>query len=528
MQQLISSNLIKNELSKNFLNRSSIYLTFQSRLKSDALILSAYQSKNKEFKLNLTNELKGEVARKELEKRLKASHFEGKKFEMRSLYGFSDINDEIPDIIQVVGLGEKQKVTSDINRRAAALSTNAISKLINGPIDISVGPFEDIKAASEGVHLRSYDYKNIFNGKINKHVKHNLSQGSIKEKEEWDKGRIFSKAQNLSRYLSELPSNYLTPTIFCNTAEKLLSKEKNIEVIVRNKEWIQKKKMGGILAVTKGSSEEPRLLEIYYRGRKDGDKTADIGFIGKGVCFDAGGICLKPPKDMKEMKGDLGGGACLVGMMKAASKLELPINIAAFIPLAENLPSGSAIKPGDVIYACNNKSIEVDNTDAEGRLLLADGLYYAGTQNILPVKRGKEGALITIATLTGAIGVALGDVFSGTFTNDNSLWKSLKSAGKKANDPFWRMPLSEEYHKLLKSNVADINNTGGRSGGSCSAALFVKQFVPKASKNEKPFRFAHIDIGCVDMAVNDDILGSGMSGRPTRSLIEFVSSYLKH
>lgn len=289
---------------------------------------------------------------------------------------------------------------------------------------------------------------------------------------------------------------------------------------------LSKKKMGAIMAVTKGSIEEPKFLEIYYRGKKD-DNTADIGFIGKGVCFDSGGISLKPPKDMKEMKGDLGGGACLVGMMKAISKLEIPINIAVFIPLAENMPSGSAIKPGDVVYACNNKSIEIDNTDAEGRLLLSDALFYAGTQDILPVKKGKEGALITIATLTGAIGVALGNVYSGVFTNDNSLWKSLKHAGRKANDPFWRMPLNEEYHKLITSNVADLKNSGGRSGGSCTAALFVKQFVPRVSKNEKPFRYAHLDIASVDIAVNDEVLGNGMSGRPTRSLIEFVSSYLK-
>jgi len=532
MQELISSKFIQKDFSKNIFKKNSLLFNnvinsvYQRRLKSDALIVSAYK-KDKDFKLNLPTELKSDSAQKELTKRLQASHFEGKKFEMRSIFGLSDINKDIPDIVQVVGLGEKQKVNTDINRRAAALGTSAIAKLIKEPIEISVGPFDNIKAASEGVHLRSFHYKNIFNGKINKRIIHNLNGGSVRDKEQWKKGKIFSDAQNLSRYLSELPSNYLTPTQFCNTVTKLLQKEKNIEIIVRDKEWIQQKKMGAFLAVSQGSDEEPKFLEIYYRGRKDEDKMADIGFIGKGVCFDTGGISLKPPKDMKAMKGDMGGGACLIGMMKAVAKLELPINIAVFVPLAENMPSGKAIKPGDVVYAGNNKSIEVDNTDAEGRLLLADGLYYAGTQDILPIKKGKDGALITIATLTGAIGVALGDVYSGVYTNDNTLWKSLKHAGKKANDPFWRMPLSEEYHKLIKSNVADVVNSGGRLGGSCSAALFVKQFVPKTGKNEKPFRFAHLDIASVDTAINDDILGNGMSGRPTRSLIEFVSSYLK-
>jgi len=532
MQNLITSKFTQKGYIQTLVNYNNSSLNnkigsvFQKRLKTDALIISAYKDK-KDFKINLTNTLKSESAQKELNRRLKASHFEGKKFEMRSLFGFSDINKELPDIIQVVGLGEKNKVNADINRRAAALGSNAVSKLIDAPIDISVGPFNNNKAASEGVHLRSYNYRNIFNGKINKLIKYNFEEGNEKEKEQWKKGKIFSDAQNLSRYLSELPSNYMTPTLFCNTASKILQKENNIEVIVRDKEWIQSKKMGAFLAVSKGSSEEPKFLEIYYRGRTDGDNMADIGFVGKGVCFDSGGISLKPAKDMKAMKGDMGGGACLVGMMKAIAKLNIPINIAAFIPLAENLPSANAVKPGDVVYASNNKSIEVDNTDAEGRLLLADGLFYAGTQDILPVKRGKDGALITIATLTGAIGVALGDVYSGVFSTDNTLWKKLKHAGKKANDPFWRMPLSEEYHKLIKSNVADIVNTGGRSGGSCTAALFIKQFIPKANKNEKPFRFAHLDIAGVDSVTNDDVLGNGMSGRPTRSLIEFVSSYVK-
>jgi len=435
MQKLISSRFSTHFFLKgnSFSFNNSLNILYQNRLKSDALIISAYKNKTdyKGFQLNLTKELKNETIQKELTRRLKASHFEGKKFEMRSLFGFSEYNDKLPDIIQVVGLGEKQKINTDINRKAAALSSSAITKLVNNPLKISVGPFDDIKAASEGVHLRSFDYKNIFNGKIDKRIKYNLNEGNDKEKEEWSKGKIFSDAQNLSRYLSELPSNYLTPTIFCNTATKLLQKEKNIEIYVHDADWIKQKKMGAIMAVAKGSTEEPKFLEIYYRGKKD-DNTADIGFIGKGVCFDSGGISLKPPKDMKEMKGDLGGGACLVGMMKAISKLELPINVAVFIPLAENMPSGNAIKPGDVVYACNNKSIEIDNTDAEGRLLLSDALFYAGTQNILPVKKGKEGALITIATLTGAIGIALGNVYSGVFTNDNSLWKSLKYAGKKS------------------------------------------------------------------------------------------------
>ncbi|ORX42445.1 hypothetical protein BCR36DRAFT_362396 [Piromyces finnis] len=529
MQNIISSKFVQNGLfqNKNIFCWNNIFNgIYQRRLKSDALIICAYKNK-KDFKVNLTKDLKNEYIEKEINRRLKASHFEGKKFEMRSLFGFSDIKNELPDIIQVVGLGERNKVNADINRRAAALGSSAILKLINTPVNISVGPFDNNKAVSEGVHLRSYNYKTIFNGKINKHIKYTFEEEDEKEKEQWKIGKIFSDAQNLSRYLSELPSNYLTPTQFCDTASKILQKEKNIEVIVRNKEWIQSKKMGAFLAVSKGSAEEPKFLEIYYRGRIDNDNTADIGFIGKGVCFDSGGISLKPAKDMKAMKGDMGGGACLVGMMKAVAKLQIPINIAAFIPLAENLPSSTSVKPGDVVYASNNKSIEIDNTDAEGRLLLADGLFYAGTQDILPVKRGKNGALITIATLTGAIDVALGNVYSGAFTNDNSLWKSLKHAGKRANDPFWRMPLSEEYHKLIKSNVADIVNTGGRSGGSCTAALFVKQFVPKTNKNEKPFRFAHLDIASVDTAINDDILGNGMSGRPTRSLIEFISSYIR-
>lgn len=530
MQQLLNNNL-NNGISK-VLGRTSlslVHLLNNCRFKSDALIIGAYQSSNKKegngFKLNLTETLNNNC-NDELTRILKASKFNGKKFEMRSIYGLSDKN--VPDIIQVVGLGEQNKITSDVERQAVAIGSNAIRQLTNEPLEISVGPFNNMKAVSEGLYLRSYSYKNRFNKKSEKDkcqfdlLKEKELESNIKK--EWDTGKIYADAQNLARYLSELPANYLTPTIFANKVKDILSNEKNVEVLIRNKKWIKEQNMGAFLSVAKGSTEEPKFLEIYYRGKKD--TMGDIGFIGKGVTFDSGGISLKPARDMKLMKGDLQGGSCLVGMIRAVSRMELPVNIGVFIPLSENMPSGSATKPGDVVYACNNKSIEVDNTDAEGRLLLADALHYSGTQMLLPIKRGNSGALVTVATLTGAIGVALGSVYSGVFTNDTSLWKKLKNAGKAAGDPFWRMPLSDDYKKQILTNTADLKNSGGRDGGACTAAVFVKQFVPQTGKRQKPYRFAHIDIGGVDNASQEEILGKGMTGRPTRSLIEFVRSFI--
>jgi len=271
--------------------------------------------------------------------------------------------------------------------------------------------------------------------------------------------------------------------------------------------------------VTKGTSEPAKLLEIHYNGAAKEDQP--IAFVGKGICFDSGGISLKPPAGMKLMRGDMGGAAAVVSAALAIAKLRLPINLVVVTPLCENLPGPSANKPGDIIYAMNGKSVEIDNTDAEGRLILSDALYYTSTTY-------KPHTLIDVATLTGAVMIALGEAFTGVFSTSDSLWEELRVAGEAEYDRFWRLPLDDEYGPQIHSSNADLCNTGGRLGGSCTAALFLKAFVdgiePEAGKNDAPLRWAHVDIaGTMESTTGTPpYLEKGMTGRPVRALVEWA------
>ena len=221
------------------------------------------------------------------------------------------------------------------------------------------------------------------------------------------------------------------------------------------------------MSVSKGSNEPLKFLEMHYKGGGGGDKSL-LALVGKGITFDSGGISLKPPSKMSEMKADMGGGAIVSASLYGIAKLGLPINVVVF---CENMHSGHAVKPGDVVMAMNGKSIEVDNTDAEGRLILADAIYYTNSTF-------KPHTLIDMATLTGSMSIELGGVYSDVFTNSDILWKQLSTSGKKTNDKFWRMPLEDAYQKgLIKSNVADLVNSDDRYGASNIAASFLKEFV---------------------------------------------------
>ncbi|CAO3645051.1 unnamed protein product [Cunninghamella echinulata] len=345
----------------------------------------------------------------------------------------------------------------------------------------------------------------------------------------WESGQIYGTSQNLARMLMTTPSNLMTPKLFSEEVAYLLAGLENTEVIVHDEEWAAKNNMNSFLAVAKGSAEPLRFLEIRYNGGNPNDKP--FGLVGKGVTFDSGGISLKPSNNMALMKGDMGGAATVAGAMYGIIKMGLPVNVVAVTPLCENLPSGRATKPGDVIKAMNGKSIEVIDTDAEGRLILADALYYLSSTY-------SPKSIIDLATLTGAMDVALGEVYAGVFTNSDQLWRDLNVAGELTSDPFWRMPLHNGYLKeMQQSNVADLNNLGkGRSGGACSAAAFLKEFVAGLESDhqdneqendnveeEKKVDWAHIDIaGVMDSQITRGYHIKGMSGRPTRSLIEYI------
>ncbi|KRT80668.1 Peptidase [Oryctes borbonicus] len=298
----------------------------------------------------------------------------------------------------------------------------------------------------------------------------------------------------------------MTPTIFAKKAEEVL-RPLGCEVYVRDREWAEDKKMGGFLSVTRGSSEPPVFLEMHYKG----GGANNFVLIGKGVTFDAGGISIKPSANMADMRADMSGGAAVLGTIFGLASLKVKSNVVALVPLVENLPSGSATKPGDVITAMNGKTICVDNTDAEGRLILADALCYSKEFNPVWV--------LDIATLTGAMQVAIGDTATGVFTNSNELYEDLEEAGLNTGDRVWRFPLWKRYSELVtKYPFYDVHNVGkGKGGGACKAAAFLKEFAPEK------IDWLHLDMaGVMGPAKTAEYLSEGMQGRPTRMLIEFV------
>ena len=269
--------------------------------------------------------------------------------------------------------------------------------------------------------------------------------------------------------------------------------------------------MGALLGVSQGSLEPPRLITLRYRG-DDSDKT-DVALIGKGITFDSGGISIKPSEGMAEMKGDMAGGAAVIAAMPAIAQLGPKINVMAIIPATENLPSGNALKPGDILTAMNGKTIEIISTDGEGRLILADALGYAK----------KQGAklVVDVATLTGAMRVALGDVYSGVFGNDQELINKVIAAGAEAGELIWQMPMHEWYREQIKSNVADIKNVGTRYGGATIAAQFLTEFV-----DDTPW--VHLDIAGTGMSDTErTYLTKGATGVSVRTLVNFTLSLAK-
>eukprot|EP00116_Pleurobrachia_bachei_P004889 sb/3465151/ len=324
----------------------------------------------------------------------------------------------------------------------------------------------------------------------------------------WREGVTLAKYQNLSRYLMEMPANHMTPRLFVETIQKRVAEDfpdGRVKLVVRERDWIEDQKMGSFMSVAKGSDEPPFLLELHYTGTVEGESP--VCLVGKGVTFDTGGISIKPSKGMDAMRADMGGAACMTSATLAAAALSLPINIVSLIVLCENMPSARATKPGDVVTAMDGTTIQVDNTDAEGRLILADALCYSDTFQPRHV--------IDAATLTGAMAVALGGECSGTYSTCEDLWGALESGGRASGDRLWRMPLFAEYGDLLKSPTADVNNISSTPyGGSITAAKFLERFVKCDS-------WAHLDIaGVMDSTQSSSYLPKGMSGRPTRTLVE--------
>jgi leucyl aminopeptidase len=325
-----------------------------------------------------------------------------------------------------------------------------------------------------------------------------------------ERGRIIAEAANRARDMVNEPSNFMTPTDMAEAARKLAG-EYGLGIEVFDRDKMEELGMGGLLGVSRGSQQPPRFIILTYKGRPSDD--IDLALVGKGITFDSGGIDIKPSERMHEMKGDMAGGASVMAALTALAQLKPKINVTGLIPATENLPSGNAMKPGDIISAMNGKTIEVLNTDAEGRLILADALSYA--------KKLGARAIIDIATLTGACHVALGDVCSGAFTNDQRLADRLIAAGRETGELLWQLPMYDEYKEQLKSDIADIKNIGGRYGGAISAAKFLAEFIDGTP-------WVHLDIaGTYYTDREKGYIVKGATGIPVRTLVEYIMGAVK-
>ena len=445
---------------------------------------------------------------------IKNKLFEGKK-------GQSALVDSIGKLpagkILVVGLGNKKEAKIDHVRQAAAQSARimrdaGVKRFVTTLAQVRLkktGADEAAQAVAEGTALALYTFDELKSEKSKKKIDGvTLAASSAIEKNAMSKGarrgKILAESACFSRDLINLPGNIVTPSYLADQARKIARRFKMKHTIFTPRE-IEKHKMGGLMAVARGSHEPARFIALeWMKGPKS---QRPIVLVGKGLTFDTGGISLKPSANMEEMKSDMSGGAAVLGAMRAAAALNLKVNLVGLVPSTENMPGGSAIKPGDVVRGHSGVTMEVINTDAEGRLILSDALSYA--------KRYKPDCVIDIATLTGACMVALGSFASGLFGNDEELVDQLKEAGEETGERCWPLPLWPEYEEQIKSDVADIKNVGPRWGGAITAAAFLKKHVDG--------KWAHIDIaGTAFSGKARGYIPKGGVGVGVRQMIRFV------
>lgn len=419
--------------------------------------------------------------------------------------------------VVLIGLGERKKYNAKAHANAEATFASycknaSISEAVStlASIDTADSTMADrARAAAQAVGYANYHYDATLSTK-------NESTQLIKQFSVWSaptqaaevevglkQGKAIANGVNFTRLLADLPPNYCTPTYLANEAKKLGEKFSSLKVEVLERKQIEALKMGSFLSVSKGSEEPPVFIVIKHTP-SNANNEAPLVLVGKGLTFDAGGISLKPAANMDEMKYDMAGAASVLGSMQAVAELGLNREIIGIIAACENLPSGTANKPGDVVTSMAGKTIEILNTDAEGRLVLCDALTYA--------ERFNPAAVINIATLTGACIVALGDINSGLFSNNDALAEHLKEASQQTNDGVWQLPITDEYQAKLKSNFADIANIGSPGAGSITAACFLARFT-------ESYPWAHLDVAGTAWSSGAN---KGATGRPVPLLVQYL------
>jgi leucyl aminopeptidase len=376
------------------------------------------------------------------------------------------------------------------------------------------GAADVVKAAVEGAYVGNFDadtYKSDRKDQLIQELTLLAPAGAdrVALEKALAEARDLAESQNFTRELVNEPGNRMTPTMLAERARRMVAEVKSphLTIEVLGPEKIRELKMGAFWSVAQGSDEPPQLIVMRYTPPGAPEKPV-LGLVGKGITFDSGGISIKPADGMEKMKYDMAGGAAMLGAIRAIALLQPKVKVIGIVCATENMPSGKAQKPGDVQIAMTGKSIEIINTDAEGRLVLADGLAYA--------RQLGATHLIDVATLTGAVVVALGGVNAGVFANNDEMYARFEQAERRAGEKMWRMPLDEEYRELIRSGIADIKNTGGRYGGAISAAMFLKEFV-----EDTPW--IHLDIaGTAWTEENKSWIALGPSGIAVRSIVEFV------
>lgn len=404
---------------------------------------------------------------------------------------FYNLHADYP-LVVVVGLGshdagynEQEDLDESRENIRAGIGSgvNAIRNLDANVDLIEIDPCTNATCAGEGATLANYSFDEYKEDTLKaKNFSFKLSQVDASLADQFERGTILADFQNKCRNLMEQPANHLTPTRFGEIAKEL-AEPLGVQVIVHDKEWAEKMKMGSFLSVAKGSDQPPKFVELHYKNTSDDVKP--LVFVGKGITFDSGGISLKPSSAMDEMRADMGGAANVLTTIACLAKLKAKVNVIGLMPMTENLPSGKATKPGDVVFAMNGKSIQINNTDAEGRLVLADALCYADTF--------KPQLVVDIATLTGACIVALGHTASAVFSTSSENYELIRSSSVETGDRVWRMPLFKAFTKMTTDSVlADLVNISKDAkwgGGTAIAAAFLKEFVGPNTPN-----WMHIDI----------------------------------
>ncbi|MFN7905700.1 MAG: leucyl aminopeptidase [Pseudobdellovibrionaceae bacterium] len=496
---------------------------------SETLVLFSYQT--------VATKNSGKVSKKSDTTQVILNHSEAEKkfaaaIEKKSITGrvlecvvFRGLGLENSENIVIIGLGKIEELNHEIFRKSATLALDALKNLNSAEASVyfeNIVESQDqapkyVQAFSEGLKLASYEFDELKSKKSEAKEKtfHLITKfaAEAEVKKAFQHGIILADTVNFTRRLGDMPGNLMTPTILAQEAQKAARGVTNLKVTIWDKARIKRERMGGLLGVSHGSVQEPRFIIMEYKGGPKSQKP--ICFVGKGLTFDCGGISIKPSAAMEEMKYDMCGGANVIGTMMAISKMKLKLNVVCLVAATENLVGPAATKPGDVHTARNGKTFEVNNTDAEGRLILSDALSYATEL--------KPQMIVDAATLTGAMVIALGNIYTGYFTRNKDMKLKIEGAADESGELVWHMPLHDEHVKDMKGTFADLSNiSSGKGAGSSTAAAFLEQFVGEG------IPWAHFDIAGTGWAVGNRLnycSKKGASGVMVRTFVELAKSF---